>query len=350
MGMEKPGQGADRSAAAHLDRRALLKGMALAGLGAAGAGCAAAGAPPATAAMSPASATSATSGSRAAGASGHAASATSGSAMPGGVGGVAGAAGAALGDTPQMIFTAALIAEDLATTFYYNALAGEVLHDPALAGPGGTPTEVSGSRGNVGYLRGALSQEISHADLMRKLIGRTDAAGDPVQTFYFPDGSFDDLGIFLSTLDALENAFIGAYLAAVRELSAMAARVALFPDDPANAALPVDPAVQLDAAGNPYTAAQLAYFAEASAAILCVEAEHRALGRVIGQSIPANNLCYAQTAGIRLVYSGASSAVAALAPFVKPGAKDFTATGYALQAARRGARAWQLPCTGGLPG
>jgi hypothetical protein len=318
MGMGKPTDGSERSAAALLDRRALLKGMALAGLGAAGAGCAAAVAPPATSATQAARATTP-------------------------------AAGAPLGDTPQMIFTAALIAEDLATTFYYNALAGEVLHDPALAGPGGTPTEVSGSRGNVGYLRGALSQEISHADLMRKLIGRTSAAGDPVQTFYFPDGSFDDLGIFLSTLDALENAFIGAYLAAVRELSAMAARVALFAADPAHAALPVDAAVQLDAAGNPYTAAQLAYFAEASAAILCVEAEHRALGRVIGQSIPANNLCYAQTAGIRLVYSGADSAVAALGPFVKPGAKDFTATGYALQDARRGARAWQLPCTGGLP-
>jgi hypothetical protein len=327
MGMGKPDEGANRSvsaALALLDRRALLKGMALAGLGAVGAGCATA------AATSPGSAGSPGSASRATGAA-------------------AAPAGAPLGDTPQMIFTAALIAEDLATTFYYNALAGEVLHDPALAGPGGTPTEVSGSKGNVGYLRGALSQEISHADLMRKLVGRTDAAGDPVQTFYFPDGSFDDLGIFLSTLDALENAFIGAYLAAVREFSAMAARVALFPADPAHAALPVDPAVQLDAVGHPYTAAQLAYFAEASASILCVEAEHRALGRVIGQSIPANNLCYAQTAGIRLVYSGASSAVAALAPFVKPGAKDFAATGFALQDARHGARAWQLPCTGGLP-
>ena len=40
-------------------------------------------------------------------------------------------------DTPAEIFTAALIAEDLASTFYYNGLVGAVLQDPALAGPGG---------------------------------------------------------------------------------------------------------------------------------------------------------------------------------------------------------------------
>ncbi len=38
-------------------------------------------------------------------------------------------------DTPAEIFTAALIAEDMATTFYYNGLVGAVLQDPALAGP-----------------------------------------------------------------------------------------------------------------------------------------------------------------------------------------------------------------------
>jgi len=43
-------------------------------------------------------------------------------------------------DTVKEIFTAALIAEDLATTFYYNALIGPVIQDPNLAGPGGTAT------------------------------------------------------------------------------------------------------------------------------------------------------------------------------------------------------------------
>jgi hypothetical protein len=238
-----------------------------------------------------------------------------------------------------MIFTAALIAEDLATTFYYQGLIGEVIQDARLAGPEGSATNVSGlgSPGNVGYLRAALAEEISHADLMRQLIGRGDAAGDPVQTFYFPEGSFDDLATFLATLDALENAFVGAYLAAVRQFSAMAARI------------PAADAVQLDPTGASYGSDKLTYFAEVSAAILGVEAEHRALGRVIGKSIPANDRCYQQTAGIRTVYNGPSSAVAALAPFVKPGAKGFGAEGYSLRAARAGAPPLILPCAGGLP-
>jgi hypothetical protein len=41
-------------------------------------------------------------------------------------------------DTAQQIFTAALIAEDLATTMYYNSLVGGVIEDPNLAGPSGT--------------------------------------------------------------------------------------------------------------------------------------------------------------------------------------------------------------------
>ncbi len=47
--------------------------------------------------------------------------------------------GAAM-DTANQIFQAAVIAEDLATTFYYNGLVGTVIMDPALAGPGGTAT------------------------------------------------------------------------------------------------------------------------------------------------------------------------------------------------------------------
>ena len=311
-----------RASVTDLDRRSLLKGAALAGLGAFAAGCAGGHQPPASAAggLPPRPGQAGRKGP------GEAAAAPAAPATP-------------ADDTVQMIFTAALIAEDLATTFYHQGLVGEVIQDPRLAGPEGSATNVSvlGSQGNVGYLRAALAEEISHADLMRQLIGRSDAAGDPVQTFYFPEGSFDDLATFLSTLDALESAFVGAYLAAVRQLSSMAARLP-----------PVD-VPQLDPKGNAYTSAQLIFFAEVSASILGVEAEHRALGRVIGQSIPANNLCFEQTAGIRTVYNGASSAVAALGPFVKPGAKGFGATGYALRKARAGAQKLVLPCTGGLP-
>src|SRR5208282_3910309 len=127
-------------------------------------------------------------------------------------------------DTVKEIFTAALIAEDLATTFYYNGLVGPVIQDPNLAGPGGTATHVtsSGNLGNVDYLRAALAEEIAHADLFRALLGISGAANDPVQTFYFPAGVFDTLTPFIATLEALENAFIGAYLNAIVEFARMA--------------------------------------------------------------------------------------------------------------------------------
>ena len=48
----------------------------------------------------------------------------------------------ATNDTAAQIFTAALIAEDLAVTAYFNALTGGVIQDPNLAGSGGTATNV----------------------------------------------------------------------------------------------------------------------------------------------------------------------------------------------------------------
>ncbi len=245
---------------------------------------------------------------------------------------------AAAADTVQQIFTAALIAEDLATTFYYHGLVGRVIQDHSLAGPEGDATTVfAGSDGNVGYLRAALAAEIAHADLMRSLIGQTEAGADPIQAFYFPVRTFDDVGTFLSILDGLENAFIGAYLAAVGEFARMAA------------SLGPEAGRQLDSAGKPYTRQQLSFFAEVAASILGVESEHRALGRVIGHLIPANNVCYQQRSGVHSVFTGARSAVAALQHFVQPGGEGFSSTPYSLLAARRGAGAVTLPCGGGLP-
>jgi hypothetical protein len=60
---------------------------------------------------------------------------------------------------------------------------------------------------------------------LRELTGGTTARKDPVQTFYFPNGTFDNLNNFLSVLLALENAFIGAYPTAVHEFSQMAAKI-----------------------------------------------------------------------------------------------------------------------------
>ncbi len=241
------------------------------------------------------------------------------------------------GDTAQQIFTAALIAEDLATTFYYNVLMGTLIMDPQLAGTGGTATVTAadGNDGNVQYLRAALAEEIIHANLLRSLIGGSAPSGDPVQTFYLPADAFATLSTFLTVLNALESAFIGAYLNASLEFAQMAADT-------------VNPPFrrQLDSTGGSYTSAQLEYFAEVAASIMGVESEHRVLGRVIGGMDPANNLNYEQTAGLTSVYNGASSAVAALTPFITggPGLSP-----YALAPALAGAPAIIVPTMGTVP-
>lgn len=239
------------------------------------------------------------------------------------------------GDTAQEIFAAALIAEDLATTFYYNGLVGAVNQDPNLSGPGGTATNVTtaGNLGNVEYIRAALSEEIAHADLLRAAINGTKPSGDPYQTFYFPTGSFDTLGPFLSLLNALENAFIGAYLNAVIEFGEMAI-------DTRSGKL------QYDATGKPYTAEELAYAAQVAASIMGIESEHRVLGRVISNTNPANQLNYEQTDGLTSVYNGKKSAVAALTPFLAPGSG---LTAYTFGTAIQGASDVSIATTGGVP-
>jgi Ferritin-like domain len=219
-------------------------------------------------------------------------------------------------DTVKEIFTAALIAEDLASTFYYNGLVGQVIQDVNLAGPGGTATNVTsaGDFGNVAYIRAALTEEITHADLFRGLLGINDASKDPVQTFYFPSGSFDTLGAFLALLDALENAFIGAYMNAIQEFAAMSARLRILGF----------------LEGQNYTAEQLDYFAKVSASIMGVECEHRVLGRDLGNLNPANNRLYEQTDGLNAVYNGPNSAVAALTPFLTPSTGPAYSLGFAL--------------------
>ena len=222
-------------------------------------------------------------------------------------------------DTVTEIFQAALIAEDLATTFYYNALVGPVIQDVNLAGPGGSATNVTaaGNFGNVAYVRAALTEEIAHADLFRSLLGLSHASMDPAQTFYFPAGSFDTLGAFTGLLDALENAFIGAYLNAIQEFATMAARQR-FESSWGGGEKPK------------YTAEQLEYFAKVAASIMGIESEHRVLGRVISNSNPANNLAYEQTDGLNAVYNGPKSAVAALTPFLTSSTGSPFSLAYAL--------------------
>jgi len=229
-------------------------------------------------------------------------------------------------DTPTEILTAALIAEDLATTFYYNGLIGPVIQDPNLAGPGGTATHVSsgGNLGNVDYLRAALAEEIVHANLLRALLGISGPASDPVQTFYFPTGVFDTLTPFIATLEALENAFIGAYLNATVEFSRMAAAAGK---------------------GSSIPSWKLSYYAEVAAAIMGVESEHRVLGRVISNSNPANNRNYELVDGIRSVYNGPHSAVVALTPFLT----SSTGPAYSFADAISNASSVDRTVGGGLP-
>lgn len=236
-------------------------------------------------------------------------------------------------DTAVQILTAALVAEDLATTFYYNGLVGRVIQDPNLAGPGGTALSGTGNVPNVAYLRAALGQEIAHANLLRAVgaLGSS-AATDPYQTFYFPPGTFDSINPFIAILTALENAFIGAYLNAIREFSTLASRAT-------TRNVPTGPY------GGPFSGGQLSYFAEVAASILGIECEHRVLAGVIVNQTQPNNLNFESTDNLTSVYNGTNSAVAALTPFLTPS----TGPAYSLSAAISGAATVSLASSGSIP-
>lgn len=235
-------------------------------------------------------------------------------------------------DTVMEIATAALIAEDLATTFYYNALIGPVIQNVNLAGPGGSATNVtaSGNMGNVLYVRAALSEEINHADLFRSVLPIPNPSKDPIQTFYFPAGTFNTLAAFTGTLNALENAFIGAYLNAIQELAHMAAHSK-------GGGSAKD--------SGPYPAETLTYYAKVVASVMGIECEHRVLGRVISNTNPANNLNYEQTDGLNAVYNGPASAVAALTPFLT----SSTGPAYSLATALANQASVSYPAIGAAP-
>ncbi len=237
-------------------------------------------------------------------------------------------------DTVTEIATAALVAEDLATTFYYNGLVGSVIQDPNLAGTGGSADNVSsgGNLGNVNYIQAALTEEISHADLLRSLLSISTASSDPVQTFYFPSGSFDTIGPFLGLLDALENAFIGAYLNAIQEFATMAAVARQRQHDH-------------EWYDTRYSPEEFDYLAKVSASIMGIECEHRVLGRVISNSNPANNRNYETTDGINAVYNGPNSAVVALTPFLS----SSTGPGFSLQTALAKQGSVSIPVSGAPP-
>jgi len=87
---------------------------------------------------------------------------------------------------------------------------------------------------------------------------------------------------------------------------------------------------------------------------LGVEAEHRTLARAIpppptfnGVSVlPSDNVCYESTDSLQSVYTGMSSAAAALQPFLTQGSGS---TAFSFQTALSNAAGVQLACTGMPP-
>ncbi len=105
-------------------------------------------------------------------------------------------------DSIVQILSVAATAEELAVTFYSNAIANA----NALG--------ISGV--NLAYLHAAVVEEQLHHDFL------VAAGGTPLtSTFSFPSGgeTFTNISTFISTLDQLETAFEQAYCAAVLEFA-----------------------------------------------------------------------------------------------------------------------------------
>jgi hypothetical protein len=173
--------------------------------------------------------------------------------------------------TPTTIFSIAATAELLATTMYYRALA--------------LPTDLPdvNSIANRNYFQAALTEEYLHYELLTSLGGKALAT-----QFFFPTGMFTNETTFFNTLDALETAFVAAYLAAAREFSGAVSSVITKPNP-----VVIGAAVQIAA----------------------VEGEHRVLGRVAAGVNPPNNR-YLESGEFQCVADAAN----ALHPFLAGGA------------------------------
>ena len=163
-------------------------------------------------------------------------------------------------ETVQDVRNTALTFERLAMTFYHTALT-----TPAIVGGKGgrysAANSLDGSRiggaRSLAHLQTSLDQERQHAQFLMDYGATTTYKG-----FHFPSAAFEGLGYtshsgtFLWSLDHLETAFIGIYLAAV---------------------------IRFGALGH-------GDLAVTAGRILGTECEHRALGRVIAGDDPVNNV------------------------------------------------------------
>lgn len=176
----------------------------------------------------------------------------------------------------------ALTAEQLATTFYFTGIqSGKALPQTTNAG-------------NLPYLQAALDAENVHANIMQNAGGVSLAGSSP--QFYFPTGTFSNDENFLGVLNALETAFIEAYLAAIYQFGL----------------------------NSRYDLAQLA------GEILGVESEHRVLGKQILTDFTSllvpNNLYMEKADG-----TSVATVAKALIPFLSANQFNGSSTGpYAL--------------------
>jgi hypothetical protein len=167
-------------------------------------------------------------------------------------------------ESTVQILSVAATAEQLAVTFYSEG----IKHAHRLG--------ITGS--DLDYLKAAVIEEQIHQNFLVANGGKALAS-----TFSFPHGyeTFERLSKFIATLEQLEDAFIAAYLAAVNEFAQM---------------------------GSP-TLAVIA------AEICSIESEHRALGRDIGNLVPADNHAFAP-ASLKTV--GAAVAALEAAGYLSP--------------------------------
>ena len=147
----------------------------------------------------------------------------------------------ALQDSIVSILTVARTAEQLAVTFYSNGV--------------NNASQLGLSGQNLEYVKAALVEEQIHQQFFAANGGQSLAA-----TFSFPEGSktFSDLKTFIATQQQLEGVFDSAFLAAIVEFAQL---------------------------GRPD-------LAQIAGQVACIEAEHRALGRAIGNLSPADNWAF----------------------------------------------------------
>ena len=169
-------------------------------------------------------------------------------------------------DSAKTIFSVAATAERLAVTFYTNGIKNA------------DKLGIKQSSAAYDVLEAALIEEQIH-----ELFFVANGGVPLASTFSFPHGqqTFEDLNVFIETLQQLEGVFDSAFLCAIHEFASM---------------------------GQPV-------LARISGQIATVETMHLALGRYIGGLIPADNWAYSP---VLIPSVGAAPAIVKQAGYLSP--------------------------------